>query len=105
MGGTEQIGAPPGPFNIEPFALLISSHKWDGEGEGEGEEEVRWRGEMTCQVSLTAGCLSPILRPAHERGIRHIVATAESMRIDLHTLQYKVHVCEYIHRGQRNALS
>ncbi len=49
MGGTEQIGAT--PFNIEPFALLISSHKWDGKGEGkgkgevkgEGEEEVRWR--------------------------------------------------------------
>ncbi len=66
-----------------------------GEGEGgEGVEEVRWRWNDLPSL-LTAGCLNPILRPAHERGIRHIVATAESMRIDLLTLLYEVHVCEY----------
>ena len=58
---------------------------WGEGGEGKGEEEVRWRGNDLPSL-LTAGCLNPILRPAHERGIRQIVATAKSMRIDLHTV-------------------
>ncbi len=87
------------------YWTVCSSYQLTPSGMGKGGKgRKRWGGgEMTCQVSLTAGCLNPILRPAHERGIRHIVATAESMRIDLHTLLYKAHVCEYIHRGQRNS--